>query len=498
MQLVAVVIVLALANFLAILDTTIANVLVSHIAGSLATSPSNGTWVITGYAVAEAIMVPLTGWLAGRFGPVKVFTTCIVGFGVFSLFCGMATSLEMLIAFRVLLGICGGPLIPLSQTLLLQTVPQRHMGVSLTVWSMGSVLAPIAGPVIGGMIGDSVYWGWAFYFKVPLAMVIAFLAWRILMPHETQGVKSKVDYVGLALLVAWVGALQVMLGNGQDKDWFNSQFITVLCIIAAVGFVCFVVWEWTDLKPIVDLRIFRNRSFAVSMLVIAIAFSTMFGGSIVLVPMWLQANMGYTATWAGYNSALSGVTMLIAAPLTTFLMKKYDIRGVVFVGLVLTAFSNLMRVGYSDQITFWQLMWPQLVFGAGMVMTVIPLIEMSTSSLADKDIANGSGQFNFVRTLASAISTAVVIAAWNNEIKACKDQLVGAMQNTSGVIQAAQRAGMDNEHARAVVDLATQGQSVMQATNNIFLALGLITLVAAALVWIAPRPPKSTGAHIGH
>jgi DHA2 family multidrug resistance protein len=498
MQLVAVVIVLALANFLAILDTTIANVLVAHIAGSLATSPSNGTWVITGYAVAEAIMVPLTGWLAGRFGPVKVFTTCIIGFAVFSLFCGMATSLDMLIAFRVLLGICGGPLIPLSQTLLLKTVPQRHMSLSLTVWSMGSVLAPIAGPVIGGIIGDNVYWGWAFYFKVPLALGIAFLAWRILMPHETKGEKAKVDYIGLTLLVVWVGALQIMLGNGQDKDWFNSQFITVLGIIAAVGFICFVIWEWTDLKPIVDLRIFRNRSFAVSMVVIGIAFSTMFGGSIVLVPMWLQANMGYTATWAGYNAALSGVTMLIFAPITTSLMKRYDIRGIVFVGLILVAAANLMRVVYSDQITFWQLMWPQLVFGAGMVMTVVPLIEMSTSSLDDKDIANGSGQFNFVRTLASAISTAVVVAAWNDQIKACKDQLVGAMQNTAGAIQTAQTSGVDNEHARAMVDLVTQGQSVMQATNNTFLGLGLITLVAAALVWIAPRPPKSTGTHIGH
>jgi DHA2 family multidrug resistance protein len=493
MQLVAVVVVLAMANFLAILDTTIANVLVAHIAGSLATSPSNGTWVITGYAVAEAIMVPLTGWLAGRFGPVKVFTTCIIGFAVFSLFCGMATSLNMLIAFRVALGICGGPLIPLSQTLLLQTVPQRHMHTSLTVWSMGSVLAPIAGPVIGGLIGDSVYWGWAFYFKVPLALGIAFLAWRILMPHETRGMKAKVDYIGLALLVVWVGALQVMLGNGQDKDWFNSQFITILCLVAAVGFVCFVIWEWTDLKPIVDLRIFRNRAFAVSMLVIAIAFSTMFGGSIVLVPMWLQANMGYTATWAGYNAALSGITMLAAAPLTTFLMKHYDTRGVVFVGLVLTAASNLMRVGYSDQITFWQLMWPQLVFGAGMVMTVIPLIEMSTSSLDDKDIPNGSGQFNFVRTLASAISTAVVIAAWNDQIKVCKDQLVGAMQNTAGAIQVAQASGIGTDRARAVVDLVTQGQSVMQATNNTFLALGLITLVASVLVWFAPKPPKKSG-----
>lgn len=497
MQLVAVVIVLALANFLAILDTTIANVLVSHIAGSLATSPSNGTWVITGYAVAEAIMVPLTGWLAERFGPVKVFTICIIGFGAFSLLCGMATSLNMLIAFRVLLGMCGGPLIPLSQTLLLKTVPQRHMGAALTVWSMGSVLAPVAGPVIGGIIGDNFYWGWAFYFKVPLALGIAFLAWRILMPHETQGMKSKVDYVGLALLVTWVGALQVLLGNGQDKDWFNSQFITILGIVAAVGFVCFVIWEWTDQRPIVDLRIFRNRAFAVSLVVIGIAFGAMFG-SIVLVPMWLQANMSYTATWAGYNSALSGVTMVAFAPITTFLMSRFDTRGVVFVGLLLTAASNFLRVSYTDQITFWQLMWPQLVFGAGMVMTMVSLIDMSTSTLADKEIANGSGQFNFVRTLASAISTAVVVAMWNDQIKSCKDQLVGAMQNTSATIQAAQNAGMDGDHARAVVDLVAQGQSAMQATNNIFLALGLITLIAAALVWIAPRPPKSTGAHIGH
>jgi DHA2 family multidrug resistance protein len=209
--------------------------------------------------------------------------------------------------------------------------------------------------------------------------------------------------------------------------------------------------------------------------------------------MWLQANMGYTATWAGYNAALSGITMLAAAPLTTFLMKHYDTRGVVFVGLVLTAASNLMRVGYSDQITFWQLMWPQLVFGAGMVMTVIPLIEMSTSSLDDKDIPNGSGQFNFVRTLASAISTAVVIAAWNDQIKVCKDQLVGAMQNTAGAIQVAQASGIGTDRARAVVDLVTQGQSVMQATNNTFLALGLITLVASVLVWFAPKPPKKSG-----
>ncbi|MGB8602299.1 MAG: DHA2 family efflux MFS transporter permease subunit, partial [Rhizomicrobium sp.] len=271
-ELAAVVVVLSLANFLAILDTTIANVLVTHIAGSLATSPSNGTWVITGYAVAEAIMVPLTGWLASRFGSVRVFTICIIGFGIFSLLCGMATSLNMLIAFRVLLGVCGGPLIPISQTLLLKIVPHRHMNVALTVWSMGSVLAPVAGPVIGGLIGDNVYWGWAFYFKVPLAAALAFIAWRILMPHETKTAKDRVDFTGLGLLVLWVGALQIMLGNGQDLDWFNSSFITCLLIVTLIGFVSFVIWELTALQPIIDLRIYSNRIFSVSMIVTGAAY----------------------------------------------------------------------------------------------------------------------------------------------------------------------------------------------------------------------------------
>lgn len=490
-ELVAVVMVLAMANFLAILDTTIANVLVPHIAGSLASTPSNGTWVITGYAVAEAIMVPLTGWLAERFGPVKVFITCIMGFGVFSLLCGMATSLNMLIAFRVLLGVCGGPLIPISQTLLIKIVPSRHAGAALTAWSMGSVLAPIAGPLLGGIIGDNWYWGWAFYFKVPLAAILAFIAWRTLTPHETTTMKAKVDFVGLGLLVLWVGALQIMLGNGQDMDWFNSDFIVGLLVVTLVGFVSFVIWEMTDSKPVVDLRIFRNRTFSVSMVVTGIAYGTMFG-VIVLVPMWLQTSMGYTATWAGYNSALSGVTMVIAAPITTALLARIDSRWVVFIGVSLIGVSDLMRVTYTDQITFWQMMWPQLVLGAGMVMMLVTLIELSTSSLEDKDIANGAGQFNFIRTLAGAIATAVVVAVWNDKIKSCRDQLVSAMHDPSAIFQAAQSTGIDNERARNLLDQIVQGQSVMQATNITFLILGIITLAAAGIVWIAPKPSKKT------
>jgi DHA2 family multidrug resistance protein len=488
-EIAAIVFVLSMGNFLAILDTTMANVLVPDIAGSLAVSSSNGTWVTTAYAVAEAIMVPLTGWLAARFGPVRVFVLGILGFGVFSLLCGLATSLGMLIGFRVLLGICGGPLIPISQILLLMIVPDRYRVAALTAWSMGSVLAPVAGPVLGGLINDHWGWQWAFYFKVPLAALFGLLAWRFLAKHEQKTMKSPVDFMGLSLLVLWVGALQVMLGNGQDKDWFNSAFIIQLLVITAIGFLSFVIWETTDRRPVVALKVYTNRIFSVTMLVTG----TMFG-SIVLVPLWLQTAMGYTATWAGFNQGLSGITMVLFAPIASNLLSRIGPRAVACIGLVLVASSSFMRVGYNDQITFWQLMWPQLVFGAGMVMTMIPLMDLSTISLKKEDIASGASQFNFIRTLAGAIATAVVVALWNHLIPASRSSLTGALHNAQGFLDQAQSSvGMSPEVSRGVLDQLVSGQSIMQATNNTFLVLGCVTLVAAAAVWLAPKPPERIG-----
>ncbi|MGC9952698.1 MAG: DHA2 family efflux MFS transporter permease subunit [Rhizomicrobium sp.] len=490
--LVAIVLILAMGNFLAILDLTIANVLVPHIAGSLASSPSNGTWVITAYGVAEAITVPLTGWLVERFGPVRVFVVCIIGFGIFSLLCGMATSLGMLIVFRVALGVCGGPLIPISQTLLLKLVPERHANIALTAWALTTILAPVLGPVIGGLIGDNWTWQWAFFFKVPLAFVIAFFAWRILTPHELPTTKAPVDYTGLVLLVVWVGALQTMLGNGQDKDWFNSGIIVTLLIVTLVGFIAFVIWESTDKNPIVNLRIFGNRAFSVSMVVIALAFGALFG-AIVLVPIWLQTSMGYTATWSGYNLAYMGIACIVAAPITSVLMARIDHRAIVSIGLVIAAAACLMRVGYNDQMTFWQLMWPQLVLGLAMPPIVIPLMDMSVSSLPPEDTAAGAGQFNFIRTLASALSAAAIVALWNNQISTSGAVLAGELQHTQTLLGAAAASGMGQDKALSLLYLMVQGQSVMLATNRTFLIVGILLLITAAFVWIAPRPPRSGG-----
>jgi DHA2 family multidrug resistance protein len=262
-------------------------------------------------------------------------------------------------------------------------------------------------------------------------------------------------------------------------------------IVTVVGLAAFAIWEATDRKPIVDLSILANRGFAVTLAVIAAAFGATFG-SIVLVPLWLQTSMGYTATSAGYNSALSGVTMILAAPVTTVLMARVDPRAVASVGLLIGAAASLMRAGYNDQMTFWQLMWPQLAFGAGMVMSVIPLMDMSTSSLEEKDVASGAGLFNFARTLASALATAAIVALWNNQIRASGATLAGELQPRA-LMDAAAAAGMGHDKAINLLVLLVQGQSVMLATNRTFLIVGVLQLATAAIVWVAPKPPKRAG-----
>src|SRR5215467_6678215 len=287
--LVAGIVVLALANFMSVLDLTIVNVAIPHIAGGLAVSPNEGTWAITSYGVAEAITVPLTGWLAARFGAVRVFVIAALSFGLFSMLCGFAPSLQLLVVFRVLQGLSGGPLMPMSQTLLLRVTPPKHAQLGLGLQTMTTILAPIAGPVLGGILTDTVGWPWAFFINIPIAIFVAFSVWNLLKSREIATVRQPVDYFGLALLVLWIGALQIMLDNGQDDDWFASSFIVTLAVIATIGFVAFLIWELTDEHPIVDLSVFRNRTFSVMAGAMGLTFGSFFA-TVVLVPLWLQTN----------------------------------------------------------------------------------------------------------------------------------------------------------------------------------------------------------------
>ena len=316
---------LALANFMAVLDLTIANVSVPNIAGGLAVSPSQGAWVITSYAVAEAITVPLTGWLAQRFGAVKVFVAAMAGFGLFSALCGLAPSLGVLVVFRIFQGLAGGPMMPLSQTMLRRIFPVKQQPMAMGLWSMTTVVGPIVGPLLGGALVDQAGWPWVFYINVPVAAGCAILTWRYLASRETPTLKVPVDFVGLGLLITWVGAMQIVLDKGKELDWFQSPVIVALALTALVGFISFIIWELTDAHPVVDLRVFRHRGFTAATVIMSLTFGAFFS-SVVLLPLWLQTNMGYMAGWAGKSMAFQGVLAVTMSPIVARIMIKFDLR----------------------------------------------------------------------------------------------------------------------------------------------------------------------------
>src|SRR5205814_1355190 len=288
---------LSLATFMNVLDLSIANVSIPAISGDLGVSPDQGTWVITSFGVANAISLPLTGWLTQRYGQVRLFMVSVLLFVIVSFLCGLAPSIESLILLRVIQGAVAGPMIPLSQSLLLSSYPKEKAGTALAMWAITALVAPVVGPLLGGWVTANISWPWIFYINVPVGLGAAAVTWLIYRKRETATVKLPIDGVGLGLLVIWVGALQVMLDKGKDLDWFQSGQIVTLAIVAVIGFALFLVWELTDRHPVVDLRLFGRRNFWTSSLAMSLGYGTFFG-NVVLLPLWLQQYMGYTATLA--------------------------------------------------------------------------------------------------------------------------------------------------------------------------------------------------------
>ncbi|HKD20541.1 MAG TPA: DHA2 family efflux MFS transporter permease subunit [Rhizomicrobium sp.] len=493
----AAVFVLALANFMAILDLTIINVAVPHIAGALAVSPTEGTWVITSYAVAEAVTVPLSGWLASRFGTVRVFTVSALGFGVFSALCGFAPTLPALVGARVLQGLAGGPLMPMSQTLLLRIAPPKHANMAMGLWMMTTILAPVGGPLLGGTIADTVGWPWAFFLNVPVSIVCAFLAFQMLRSRETGTQRNPIDFVGLALLVVFVGSLQVMLDNGQNEDWFGSTFIIALAVVAGVAFLSLLIWELTDLHPIVDLRIFRHRGFAVSCAAIGVCFGAFFA-TIVLLPLWLQTTMGYTATWSGYVMAFQAMLGVVMAPVVATLVSRVDPRALMSTGLVLVSITLFARSNYTPDITFFNLVLPQLFMGLGMPLFFVPLMMLAVTSVGPEETASASGLVNFVRTMAGAFGAALITAAWTSTSSFTRANMVGALNHPGAALGAMMHAGMPPAKAKQMLDGLVEKQAVMVATDHLFMALGALIAITAVAVWLMPRPPANVSAMMGH
>ncbi|WP_288504544.1 DHA2 family efflux MFS transporter permease subunit [uncultured Haemophilus sp.] len=487
--------VLSLATFMLVLDSTIANVAIPTIAGDLGASSSQGTWVITSFGVANAISIPITGWLAKRFGEVRLFLIATLLFVLASWLCGIANSLEMLIVFRVLQGAVAGPIIPLSQSLLLNNYPPEKRGMALAFWSMTIVVAPICGPILGGWISDNIHWGWIFFINVPIGLAVVLISWKILEGRESRISHQPVNTVGLILLALGVGALQLMLDQGRELDWFNSTEIVVLTIIAAVGLIALIIWELTDDNPVVDVSLFKSRNFTVGCVSTSLAF-LVYSGTVVLIPLLLQQVYNYTATWAGLAAAPVGLLPIILAPIIGKFGNKIDMRILITVSFMVYALTFYWRaVTFEPEMTFMDVALPQFVQGLAVACFFMPLTTITLSGLPPEKMASASSLFNFLRTLAGSIGTSLTTFMWYNREAVHHTQLTEVINPYNPIsqqfFQTMGSFGLSEEQTASYIARQITAQGFIIGANEIFLVSAITFISLVVLIWFA-KPPFSS------
>ena len=487
--------VLSLATFMLVLDSTIANVAIPTIAGDLGASSSQGTWVITSFGVANAISIPITGWLAKRFGEVRLFLIATLLFVLASWLCGIANSLEMLIVFRVLQGAVAGPIIPLSQSLLLNNYPPEKRGMALAFWSMTIVVAPICGPILGGWISDNIHWGWIFFINVPIGLAVVLISWKILEGRESRISHQPVNTVGLILLALGVGALQLMLDQGRELDWFNSTEIVVLTIIAAVGLIALIIWELTDDNPVVDVSLFKSRNFTVGCVSTSLAF-LVYSGTVVLIPLLLQQVYNYTATWAGLAAAPVGLLPILLAPIIGKFGNKIDMRILITISFMVYALTFYWRaVTFEPEMTFMDVALPQFVQGLAVACFFMPLTTITLSGLPPEKMASASSLFNFLRTLAGSIGTSLTTFIWYNREAVHHTQLTEVINPYNPIsqqfFQTMGSFGLSEEQTASYLAKQITAQGFIIGANEIFFVSAITFISLVVLIWFA-KPPFSS------
>ncbi|MBK4733128.1 DHA2 family efflux MFS transporter permease subunit [Noviherbaspirillum pedocola] len=485
---------LSLAVFMNVLDSSIANVSIPAISGDMGVSPQQGTWVITSFAVSNAISVPLTGWLTMRFGQVRLFIASILLFVISSFLCGIAPSIEVLIAARVLQGAVAGPMIPLSQSLLLASYPPAKSGMALSFWGMTTLVAPIMGPLLGGWISDNYTWPWIFFINLPVGILAAWATWSIYKERESQVVVRPIDKVGLGLLVVWVGCLQLMLDKGKELDWFNSAEVVALAAIAFVGFVYFVIWELTDEHPVVDLSLFKGRNFSGGVIAISVAYGLFFG-SLVILPLWLQTTIGYTATEAGKVMAPVGILAIMLSPVVGRILPKVDARIVASMAFTIFAIVFFMRSGFTPDVDTRTLMIPTIIQGAAMAMFFIPLTSIILSGQPPERIPAAAGLSNFVRIMFGGMGTSIISTLWENRSTLHHAQLVehavpGQNPAFDAATQSLMAQGLPQQGSWAVIERTLQIQANTLGATDIFYMSAILFLLLIGLVWMT-KPSKS-------
>src|SRR6478736_3047109 len=399
------------ATFMEVLDTSVANVSLQHIAGNLAASSDEATWVLTSYLVANAVVLPATGWLGRFFGRRRFLITCIGLFTVASALCGLANSLGMLILARILQGAGGGALQPISQAVMLETFPPAKRGTAMSVYAMGVVVAPILGPTVGGWLTDSYSWRWAFFINIPIGILAVILCSILLQdpPYLKEERPGKIDFIGFALLTIWIGCLQIMLDKGQDDDWLSSSFIRWLAFGAALGFSSFLIWELRVEQPIVNLRILRDRNLAIGSLLLFLLGAILYGTTSIL-PLFLQNLISYTSLQAGLVISPRGFGAILGSIIAGRVLANPKIDGRAWIGggFAVLALSMSMFGGLTTQIAPSNIIWPIIISGFATVSIFVPMATFSMATVSRENIGEGTGLTNLLRNLGGSVGISAI------------------------------------------------------------------------------------------
>ncbi len=498
------------STFMEVLDTTVVNVSLPHIAGSLSASTDEATWTLTSYLVANAIILPMTGWLAGRFGRKRLLMMAVTGFTVASFFCGLAPSLPFLIIFRVIQGACGGGLQPLSQAILLESFPPEKRGQAMAFWALGIVVAPMLGPVAGGWLTDNYSWRWVFYINVPIGVIAILLTQAFVFdPHYLRREKTGIDYWGIGLLTVGMGSLQIMLDKGQEEDWFGSHFILILLVLAIVGLGGLIIRELKAKHPIIDLTVFKYRTYAVGTFLMTVVGFVLYG-STVLLPLLMQELLGYTATHAGVTNLPRGLASFMFMPVVGILTGKVDARKLLAVGLTATAIAMFLVSTFSLDVGFWNFWWPLMIQGAGLGLIFVPLTTVTNDPIPRERMGNATSLFNLMRNIGASMGISAVTTLQFRQMQS-HTNILGAHVNSSspaaqetlrGLQQVFMSRGADAVTAAHQAEGAVWGMVLRQASmlsyNDVFRFLGGMFLVLLPLLFLMKKPKGGKGPSMAH
>jgi DHA2 family multidrug resistance protein len=498
------------ATFMEVLDTTVVNVSLPHIAGNLSATIDESTWVLTSYLVANAIVLPLTGWLARFFGRKRLLMVSVTGFTLASLLCGLAPNLPMLVLFRLLQGATGGAMQPLSQAVMLEAFPPAQRGKAMGFWGLGIVVAPILGPVLGGWLTDTYSWRWVFYINLPVGITsLVMTQLYIFDPPYLKRESNRIDYWGIGLLAVGIGALQLLLDKGQEDDWFASKFMTVLAITSLGALVVFLVHEWNTEEPVVDLRVFRIRTYSTGVFLMTTLGFVLYG-SLVLLPILLQTLLGYPSLQAGIAMAPRGLGSFLGMPMIGLLIGRIDARKMVAAGLFVGGLTLLWLGQLNLSAGYWDFFWPQFVQGFALSMLFVPLTTISMDPIPRERMGNATSLFNLMRNIGGSVGIAITgtmlarqqqvhyetlgtnVDPYNPAAQAMLERLRG------GFLSSGSDPVTASHQALAAVAGLVHRQAAIVSFVEIFRLLGIMFLILIPLVFLMKRPAGRGGPAAAH